>query len=75
MTTNQIINETTTDDRKPVVCTDEDDFSGVAGDCHKYKRCYNGSFFLLSCPDDWKFDYIFKRCFNPLRDSAVCFFE
>jgi hypothetical protein len=54
-------------------CTAFDDFSGVWNDCHKYRRCFDGYFFLISCPDDWKFDYILKQCLDPSVDDIVCY--
>ncbi len=43
-------------------CTAQDDYSGVPGDCAKFRRCVNGRFVEFTCAPGTLFDASNKIC-------------
>ncbi len=54
------------------VCTTEDDFIGVLGDCYKFRRCgHFGIIYEMSCAQGTKFDYLRKICDFPEKVTCL----
>ena len=52
------------------ICTELDDYTGIPGECNKYKRCMNGHLNIYVCEFGTFFDYIKKKCVD--ADEVNC---